>query len=333
MLILRGGNWPEHGRWCLATALLAAAAVAWYAVEGLRTGELPGGSSPPGLAFGFLGGGIIIFEMLLWARKRVRSKRTLAGVPLGRATVWMKAHLWLGTLCLPLIVLHSGFHWYGGALGGVLMFVFLGVIFSGFWGLFLQQYLPKLMLDQVPAETIHSQVRHTLDQLHDEARRLVDVTCGREGLEPVAVGPDAGAGGREPGRTFLVVGAVRESGPFQGKFLKTRSAARAVPGSEPLLTFFDGMVVPYLLAKDGSRLPLASPKRAASYFHDVRTRLDPAAHDAVDAIRDICDQRRQFDLQARLHAWLHGWLLVHLPLSVAMFVLMVVHIYLAMKYL
>jgi hypothetical protein len=329
MLIFRGGNWSGHRAWCLATLALTAAAALWDAEEAARTGELPGGSSLPGLTFGVAGGLIIVFEMLLYVRKKLRARRQVLGVPLGRAQDWMKGHIWLGLLCLPLLVLHSGFRWWGGDLGGALMVTLIVVIVSGVWGLALQQYLPKLMLDQVPAETIHSQIGHILDQLHAEGRRLVDVTCNREGLETAGVGADRAG----PARGVVVVAAVRESGTFQGKVLKSRSQVRYVPGSEPLLAFFDEVVTPYLRAEDGSRMPLASPKRAAAIFQDIRTRLDPAAHDVVDALSAICDQRRQFDLQARVHGWLHGWLCVHLPVSVAMFLLMVAHIYFAIKYL
>ena len=64
----------------------------------------------------------------------------------------------------------------------------------------------------------------------------------------------------------------------------------------------------------------------------LEARLDPAAHPAVDEIEDLCSQRRQFDLEARLHHWLHGWLLVHAPLSIMLFILLLVHIYVACKY-
>ena len=47
----------------------------------------------------------------------------------------------------------------------------------------------------------------------------------------------------------------------------------------------------------------------------------------------LCDQRRQFDLQSRMHFWLHAWLGVHVALSVALTVLMIVHAVLALEYL
>ena len=67
-------------------------------------------------------------------------------------------------------------------------------------------------------------------------------------------------------------------------------------------------------------------------FRELRSFVDPAAHPVVDTIESLCDQRRQLARQARLHTWLHGWLIVHLPLSVALFVLMIAHIFYALKY-
>ena len=110
MLIFRGGNWPEHRPWFLATAMIAVGAALWYVEEGVRTGAWPGGGSLPGFVFGVAGGLIIVFEMLLWARKKFRAVR------IGRAKLWMKAHIWLGLLSLPLLVLHSGFAWWNGPL-------------------------------------------------------------------------------------------------------------------------------------------------------------------------------------------------------------------------
>src|SRR4051812_20640853 len=173
MLIFRGGNWPEHRAWCAAIVIVSAAAIAWYAMEGHWQGAWPAGSSLPGFTFGVVGGLIIVFEMLLWVRKKYRVVR------IGRAKLWMKAHIWLGLLCLPLLILHSGFHWWNLALSGVLMAVLLVVIVSGVGGLALQQVLPPIMLDETPAETIHSQIDYVLGQLLSEARRLVYVTCGQ----------------------------------------------------------------------------------------------------------------------------------------------------------
>ena len=58
-----------------------------------------------------------------------------------------------------------------------------------------------------------------------------------------------------------------------------------------------------------------------------------ATSGVVDTLTEFCEQRRQFDTQSRIHAWLHAWLCVHLPLSVGMFVLMLVHTVVALYYI
>ena len=46
----------------------------------------------------------------------------------------------------------------------------------------------------------------------------------------------------------------------------------------------------------------------------------------------LCQRRRQLNLQQIIHFWLHNWLAVHLPLSVALVVLLVGHIWFALRY-
>jgi hypothetical protein len=321
MLIFRGGNWPQHRPWFLFLVVASAAALLGYALEGYWSGLWPGGSSVSGFSYGVIGGLIIVFEMLLWVRKKFRIVR------IGRATLWMKAHIWLGLLCVPLLVLHSGFRFWNLALSGILMAVLFVVIASGIWGLALQQILPAVMLEEIPAETIRSQIDRVLDQLLAEARRLVRLTCGQSGGQ--TVGDIATAGDDQ---TFLVIGAVRAAGRVQGKVLQTRTQAMMVLDSEPLLLFFDQQVVPFFKAANPARSPLGSSKRATAMFRELKSFLPQDAHGVVDTLEGICDQRRQLARQVRLHAWLHVWLCVHLPVSVALLVLMVAHIFYAMKY-
>ncbi len=47
---------------------------------------------------------MMLFAGLLGARKKVPLWR------IGRAKVWMRGHLWLGVLSLPMILYHVGFH-------------------------------------------------------------------------------------------------------------------------------------------------------------------------------------------------------------------------------
>ncbi|HEV3167291.1 MAG TPA: hypothetical protein VGZ22_25000 [Isosphaeraceae bacterium] len=313
-------NFPMHRPWVIFLVVATVAASVWYFLELARTGQWPGGSSLPGFVFGVLGGVIILFEALLWLRKKARAYR------LGRVQDWMKAHIWLGLLSVPLLFYHSGFR-RGGDLGLVLMVVFLIVIASGVWGLMLQQFLPRRMLEDVPAETIYSQIGFVVSQYHKEAAQVVLATCGPaegEGADRDATGIDL--------TEHLVVDTLRSVGMVSGRVLKTLTPGARVEGSEPLRLFFKQVVSPFLQGGSVAGSPLRSASRSAALFRDLRTKLDPAAHGAVEMLEVLCDQRRQLDVEARLHLWLHGWLWVHLPLTAVLLVLMFVHIWMALKY-
>jgi hypothetical protein len=330
MLVFDRENWPYHRSWCMGTVAATAVAAGWYIVHGFGSGSWnwPGGGSPPAFAFGAVGGLIILFEMLLWPRKSLwRAWR------IGRTKWWMTAHLWLGLLAFPLLLLHGAFHFSltTSTLAAVLMWLLVIVVGSGIFGLVVQHILPRLMLENVPAETIHSQIGHILDQYRAEAGRLVGLTCGLSGAAGRGAG---GLTGRIDGDapSFVSVGTVRQVGRVQGKVVQVGIEAGYVPESEALLAFFQEHVEPYLQFPLRARLALVSPKRAASMFQSLKACLRPDAHHVVDCLADLCDQRRQFELQARLHRWLHSWLGVHVALSVALLGLMLVHVFLALKY-
>ena len=125
--------------------------------------------------------------------------------------------------------------------------------------------------------------------------------------------------------------------------------AEPLANPRPLAEFFADVAAPFLCpapvysyyqAPSGRpprsprvRSPLGDPATAAALFDDLRSRLGPGAGGVLDALERLCDQGRQLDRQARLHVWLHNWLAVHLPLSVAMIVLMVIHAVAALDYL
>ncbi len=322
-MLLDGPNWRLHRPWCWFVLIATLAASVWYFAASRGAGAWPGGGSAVGFTFGVLGGLICLFELLLWWRKKVRAWR------IGRVQVWMRAHIWLGLLCVPLLVYHSGFR-LGGPLSALLLILVLVVVASGVFGLALQNYLPRRMLEEIPSETIYSQIDYVVGQLTREAERLVAATCGPapgEELVPVEKQPE-----RVTGAGHLVVGAVRTAGRVQGKVLETVAPSAPIPGSEPLRAFFREALAPYLKDGAASGSVLQYQNRAAVVFNELRVRLEPAAHPPVAALESMCEQRRQLDRQARLHFWLHSWLFVHLPLSVALIVLMFFHIFVALKY-
>jgi hypothetical protein len=327
VVLINRDEFPRHLRWIIACSVITAVSAVWYIAAYLGSGgwaNRPGGWHPAGFVFGLAGGGICLFEFLLWPRKQVRAWR------LGRVQGWMRAHIWLGLLAVPLLVLHSGFRW-GGALSTVVMVLFLLVVASGVWGLVVQQFLPSRMLENVPAETIYSQIDRVIVQLCHEADRLVSATCGPEegkAAEEAEENEELG----EAGSGHLVVGAVRTAGRVQGKVLQTRSATAFVPDADYLRSFYRDTIKPYLQKGSAIDSGLVVGSRAAILFQDARTRLPQPAYGALASLEGMCDQRRQLDDQRRIHFWLHNWLWFHLPISIALILLMFVHVFYALKY-
>lgn len=319
-MLLFGKNLEQQRSWIVVVSALFGAASAWFFWDSLSKGQWLGGSSLPGFVFGVAAGLIIIFECLLWLRKYLRAWR------IGRVQAWMRAHIWLGLLCLPLAIYHSGFR-FGGTLSTLLMVLLLVVVASGIWGLAMQQWLPRRLYEEVPAETIYAQIPHLVGLMKKETDQLVHSVCGPAPGETLAPATP----GEGDGTSHLVLGAVRTVGKVQGKVVETRVFREPVPNSEPLRTFYQDAVVPFLEGKAADS-PLWNPTRAAAVFQDLRTRLPIAAHSAVDTLADCCGQRCEWEEQARLYRWLHNWLWIHLPLSLALLVLLLVHIYGAIKY-
>ena len=64
--------------------------------------------------------------------------------------------------------------------------------------------------------------------------------------------------------------------------------------------------------------------------HVTRQRADGQAPAAE--LGEICEVRRQLGEQQRIHRWLHGWLLIHVPLSWALLVLVLIHAFWSLYY-
>jgi hypothetical protein len=316
-VIIGGRTWPRDRPWIIGIAVATAAAVAWYVVEWAGSGRLPGGSSRPGLVYGILGGLIILYELLLWPRKRVRSWR------LGSAQAWLRAHVWLGLLCLPLVLMHARLLVIGGLLNIALMGIFLVVIASGIWGLWLQQFLPGRLLDEVPAETIREQIGHVAAREAADVGRLVRAVC-----EPLGESPLEDNESDE----FAVVTGFRAMTGIQGRVLETLPVYSVIPGSREISRRFRDDIRPFLLTGAAGGSPLAGRRQAEGFFAALRAGSPADAAGVIDRLEQACEHRRQFDLQARLHDRLHRWLLVHVPLSVVLGVLLVVHVPIALWY-
>src|SRR5215813_10991940 len=137
--------------WAVGSLVFLAISTVAYVLYAITAPDGPKGESATGLLFGIVGFGFMIFAALLGARKRVPTWR------LGRAQAWMRGHLWLGLLALPMILFHGGFH-FGGTLTRLLMWLLIITVTSGLFGAGLQHSVPRIMISDVLLETIYDEI-------------------------------------------------------------------------------------------------------------------------------------------------------------------------------
>jgi len=303
----------------MASLLLLAVSTVVYAAYAIHAPGGPTGGSTPGLTFGVIGFGLMIFAALLGARKRVPTWR------IGRAQAWMRGHLWLGLLSLPVILFHGGFH-FGGTLTSVLMWLLIITVASGLIGAALQHYVPRVMTTDVKLETIYDEIGNVRKLLREEADRGVEAVCGSLGLSRSAKEEVQRAGGFSAARTMATSGGGAA----------VAAAAETVVLTEeeraPLRKFYLSEMRPFLEQPKQRGSRLGDADKAHGAFAGLRTLMPQAAQATLQDLEDICDEARQLVRQEQLHRLLHGWLLVHIPLSLALILLGAVHAVMALRY-
>lgn len=286
-----------HRPWLIGSCALLGLLLLIYVPYAMLSARV-GGGTPLGIFYGIIGFGFMLFAAALGIRKRFPIWR------IGRAQHWMRGHLWLGTLALPVIFLHGAFH-FGGWLTTLLMVLLIFVTISGLIGAYLQHTLPTRMMHEVGYETIYDQIDHIREGLVLEAEQRFQSTT-----EEMA--PSTGAGA-------TVVLTYIDTVPELHTELATYTA------------FYENEVTPYLrnIAK---RSPLKARDYSRAEFTRIRAVLPESGHKTLQALEEICEEKRQLDHQIVLHRTLHGWLLCHIPLSLALILLGFIHAIGALRY-
>jgi hypothetical protein len=320
-----------HRVWAWASLVILALSIVVYVTYASSAAQGPRGGSAIGLFFGIVGFAFMLFAALLGARKRVPTWR------LGRAQAWMRGHLWLGLLALPMILFHGGFR-FGGTLTCALLWLLIITVFSGILGAALQHYIPRTMTAEVPLETIYAEISHVRALLREEAERDVEALCGSLGVPRASEGELQRAGGFTALRPIAAAAApLRTSAAVSAG---ASAAVAAVPetvvlpeeANTALRRFYLGEMRLFLEHPKARGQRLADSTTAGSAFAGLRTLLPAAASAVMADLEDICDEARQLTRQERLHRWLHAWLLVHVPLSLALILLGAVHAFMALRY-
>jgi hypothetical protein len=258
-----------------------------FIVYRAMSGGPPSGGSVPGLLYGIAGYGLMIFAALLGLRKKVPVWRV------GRAQTWMRGHLWLGFLTLPLGLFHCGFTWKGplAALLIILLFVTVG---SGITGAALQHFIPARMTRAVPLETIYEEIPNIRRQLCDEADQLAESIADMETEDAFQIEIESE--------------------------IRSRFTAMYRNSIRPMLAFGE------------EKKRESGGEKLENVFDSLRKMLPAGVHPMLADLASICEEERQLRVQKRVYLWLHGWLLVHVPLSLALIVLGAVHAVVSLRY-
>lgn len=310
-----------HLPWALfvlaASAFSAVLYVAQFYPErvppGLRFfGEMPPdhatiGGTPLGLFFGTISFVIFLFAVLLGLRKK------LPHFPLGRVRSWMRAHIWLTLLTVPLILLHSGFQ-LGSPMTTVLMGLYAVVMLSGVYGLILQQKLPRWMKEELPAEVVYEQIPNLREKLCVAARRML------RGFRPEVV---------EERVARLVLAAVPDAALVTAEtataMAENEDISADAASNERVAEFIERQLLPYLQARRGDKFRMGQANTASDAFRYLKLRVPAFYHKAVDEMEGWANERRHLDVQMKMQHWLHGWLFIHVPLSFLLLLLTAWH--------
>jgi hypothetical protein len=289
-------------RWAVATIAVGVAAVALYLW--LQSGSpipLTGGSTV-GLWYGIAGTALMIYAGLLSAHRLFP-----AAWWMGPRKVWLRGHLWLGSLSVVLIACHAHAR-LGTGVALALWLVLGGIVLTGVYGLVLQQILPGWLARRFPDEAPYGQIPHLCALFREEADELVNKVA--------------------PADAAATIPASASLPTYRGPTFAAE-----------LRAFHDTVVRPFLAAPVPRGSPLLSEVWTETRVSGIRRRLGlrssgvaDDASAALDRLEELVRERRRLAEQERMWRWLHDWLLLHVPLSAALLILAVVHIVMSLYY-
>ena len=310
-----------HVWWLLFTILATLVIVVLYAARFHPTWlpvafELPAALRDPGvprntvggtrvgLLFGTLAFLIFIFAALLGARK----KKPLWRV--GRVESWLKAHIWLTLLTIPLVGFHCGWHW-GSPHTTWALLLYIVVMASGIFGLAMQQFMPALMKERLPREVV-------FEQIPNIRKRLLE---SLDELKKDCTPPDPA---KQTGKEKAVAGRATLQG-------MVAIPPEDLQSAKSITDFIASDAESFLRARRGTGHRLADQRESDSAFRLLKLGVTPQWGVRVEELQTWCDERRRMDVQSMLQHWLHGWLLIHVPVSMLLIVVTLWHAIVAVR--
>lgn len=125
----------------------------------------------PGNLWGIIYGSLSALLMLAVGLYGVRRRQmnTSSRLKLGKSLTWVQLHIYGGTLFLFLMFLHIDFKLPHGPLNWWLWSIAIWVTLSGFLGLFLQKWIPKMLSSALNIEVRYDRIEELVNELKGKA--------------------------------------------------------------------------------------------------------------------------------------------------------------------
>jgi hypothetical protein len=144
-----------------SAAMLAALAAAW-----LWSRRLEHGLQSSSFFTGWLMLGTLVFLASMQLRKK------LPAPPLGSATMWLQAHIYVGLATAGLFAMHARLRWPDGVLETALAALYAATFVSGLIGLYWTRALPR-RLSRIGEEVVYERIAAARGALRDRAQATV----------------------------------------------------------------------------------------------------------------------------------------------------------------
>jgi len=260
--------------WRIFVGILVLGLVGYGTLGRVRPGE------PAGVVFGFLAALLLLATALYGVRRRAMA--TASRWRLGSARTWLRAHLGGGALFLFFLLMHSGFQLPQGLFSWALWLLSLWVVASGFLGLFLQRWIPRVLASGLSLEAHYDRIPQLVEEIRQRAATL----------------------------------AVDAEGPLRTLYRQRLAPVLAVPMPR-MIYFFD--------VSGGSRTGL----RELEY---LRSLLPGDERERLGQLEKLYRSKLELDAHYTLQRVLRAWLWLHLPTSLALLVLVALHILVVLYY-
>ncbi|MEE8427301.1 MAG: hypothetical protein V3S15_08440 [Woeseiaceae bacterium] len=257
--------------------------------------EPANGGTPLGYTLGTIGTLLIVW--LTWFGVRKRRYSSTQGTVQG----WLSAHVYLGIALLVIVLLHAGFQ-FGPNVHTLAFVLMVLVIASGLLGVFIYMTYPERVSDNRAGES----QQELLDQLEDIDRRSRRVADDLPDSYQELV--TSGISRTQLGTTLW----SRLRGQDDSKIVLRQAGATKIVSNQGQEAALDW------LAEQQSRA------------------TDPAAAATISELSALIRNKRQLLRQLgqdlRLQATMEIWLYLHVPLTAAMLMALVVHIFTVFLY-